>query len=168
MELVGSATPLAADALLGETKNKLSLRQFLILQKLKQGKSNSQIAAELNISHTKVKSHVSAILRIFCVSSRLEVIVQGYEPLSQLPPKNNASTEQSDTNLAESFAQLTGRQRAVLTTLLRGKRNKQIASELSISETTVKTHMKALMNRLDAHSRIKIAILLKNSNCILN
>ena len=49
--------------------------------------------------------------------------------------------------------ELTGREREVLQGMARGKSNKEIGAALSISEGTVKTHVKAVLAKLDAVSR---------------
>ena len=54
---------------------------------------------------------------------------------------------------------LTGRQVAVLELVANGKSNKQIAWELSISETTVKAHMTAILRKLAVSSRAQAIVL---------
>ena len=54
---------------------------------------------------------------------------------------------------------LTGRQVAVLELVANGKSNKQIAWELSISETTVKAHMTAILRKLGAANRTQAVLL---------
>jgi two-component system, NarL family, response regulator len=49
--------------------------------------------------------------------------------------------------------ELTGREREVLQGMARGASNKEIGLALSISEGTVKTHVKAILAKLDAVSR---------------
>ncbi|MBV8616320.1 MAG: response regulator transcription factor [Acetobacteraceae bacterium] len=49
--------------------------------------------------------------------------------------------------------ELTGREREVLQGMARGASNKEIGVALSISEGTVKTHVKAILAKLDAVSR---------------
>jgi DNA-binding NarL/FixJ family response regulator len=48
---------------------------------------------------------------------------------------------------------LTPRELEILTLLAEGKSNKLIARELNISEGTVKTHVKNILEKLDATSR---------------
>jgi NarL family two-component system response regulator LiaR len=50
-------------------------------------------------------------------------------------------------------AELSDRESSVLRLLAEGKRNKEIAESLSISERTVKFHVSALMQKLDAGNR---------------
>jgi DNA-binding NarL/FixJ family response regulator len=51
---------------------------------------------------------------------------------------------------------LTGRENDVLALLAQGHCNKRIAGELGIALGTVKSHVKALMAKLDAHSRTEV------------
>ncbi len=52
----------------------------------------------------------------------------------------------------EPFAQLTGREREVLTLIAEGRSNKEIASDLGIGVRTIETHRERIMRRLDIHS----------------
>jgi FixJ family two-component response regulator len=54
--------------------------------------------------------------------------------------------------LQERYSLLTARERQVMTLVASGLLNKQIASELSISEVTVKMHRGSLMRKLEAKS----------------
>ncbi len=58
----------------------------------------------------------------------------------------------------ESPEKLTERETEVLRLLARGKANKEIASELHISETTVKTHVSNIMMKLEVSSRTQAAL----------
>ncbi|MBM7633230.1 response regulator [Geomicrobium sediminis] len=61
------------------------------------------------------------------------------------------------------FAQLTVREAEILRHVTLGKSNKEIASDLFITEKTVKTHMTNIFSKLDVHDRTQAAILaLKN------
>ena len=59
---------------------------------------------------------------------------------------------------------LSGRQVAVLDLVTDGKSNKQIAWELSISETTVKAHMTAILRKLGVSSRAQAIVLLQRQS----
>jgi DNA-binding NarL/FixJ family response regulator len=59
---------------------------------------------------------------------------------------------------------LTPRQRAVLDLLARGRANKQIADELSISEWTVKAHISAILRKLGAQSRLEAVVIARRLN----
>ncbi len=53
---------------------------------------------------------------------------------------------------------LTSREEEVLLTVARGLTNSEIATELNISLSTVKTHLASLMNKLGARNRVEIAM----------
>jgi len=53
---------------------------------------------------------------------------------------------------------LTAREEQVLLTVAQGRTNTQIADELYISLSTVKTHLASLMNKLGARNRVEIAM----------
>jgi ATP/maltotriose-dependent transcriptional regulator MalT len=53
----------------------------------------------------------------------------------------------------------TTRERQVLATLLRGMSNKVIASELNLSQNTVKSHISRIMHKLHAKNRTEAVIL---------
>jgi FixJ family two-component response regulator len=54
--------------------------------------------------------------------------------------------------LRERYARLTGREREVMALVVAGRLNKQIASELSTSERTVKFHRAHIMEKMEADS----------------
>ncbi|MEW5726504.1 MAG: LuxR C-terminal-related transcriptional regulator [Pseudomonadota bacterium] len=60
----------------------LTSKQLRVLSLLTRGKSNKQIAKELELSPNTVKAHVSEILRRLGVSTRAEAIVLAHEPLA--------------------------------------------------------------------------------------
>jgi DNA-binding NarL/FixJ family response regulator len=53
---------------------------------------------------------------------------------------------------------LTEREEEVLLTVARGRTNAEIADELHITLSTVKTHVAALMNKLGARNRVEVAM----------
>ncbi len=55
------------------------------------------------------------------------------------------------------FSDLTARERLVLTLLVRGRRNRQIAEELGITEGTVKSHVSNIMLKLAVSDRTEAA-----------
>ncbi|MEV8374006.1 response regulator transcription factor [Kribbella sp. NPDC056861] len=68
----------------------------------------------------------------------------------------------SDTRLGRPPVQpsepLTGREEEVLITVARGRTNSEIAAELHISLSTVKTHLAAVMTKLGARNRVEIVM----------
>ena len=77
----------------------------------------------------------------------------GPAPAPLAPVARRHVSEDQDTG------PLTGRQVAVLDLVANGKSNKQIAWELSISETTVKAHMTAILRKLGVNSRAQAIVL---------
>lgn len=55
------------------------------------------------------------------------------------------------------FDSLTGRERQVQHALTRGLSDQQIAAELCISVSTVKTHVRSILKKLGAKSRYQVA-----------
>lgn len=68
----------------------------------------------------------------------------------------------SDQGLREKPPQphepLTEREEEVLVTVAKGRTNAEIAEELHISLSTVKSHLASLMGKLEARNRVEIAI----------
>ncbi len=69
----------------------------------------------------------------------------------RLPPREVQASGQPDGGL-------TGRQREVALLIARGLTNRQIASELTISENTVANHVAGITRKLDISSRSRIAV----------
>ena len=63
---------------------------------------------------------------------------------------------------------LTEREEQVLTTVTNGRTNSEIASELSITLSTVKTHIASLMAKIGARNRVEIVIWAYRTNRVKN
>ncbi|MER6973469.1 response regulator transcription factor [Nocardioides sp. NPDC000445] len=59
---------------------------------------------------------------------------------------------------AQPIEPLTEREEEVLLTVARGRTNAEIARELNITLSTVKSHVAALMNKLGARNRVEVAM----------
>lgn len=59
---------------------------------------------------------------------------------------------------AEPLTPLTGREEQVLVAVARGLTNHEVAAELYISLSTVKTHLGALMTKLGVRNRVELAL----------
>lgn len=60
---------------------------------------------------------------------------------------------------ASRIADLTPREQEILCHLAEGQSNKSIGRRLGISEGTVKLHVKAILRKLDVHSRVEAAVI---------
>lgn len=65
--------------------------------------------------------------------------------------------------LRARFVTLTPREREVLSCVVRGLMNKQIAAELGIHERTVKMHRTAITTKVGAHSTATLAVLTREA-----
>lgn len=84
------------------------------------------------------------------------VTPEGYAP-DQADAEDGAKAE-----LARRFATLTPQQMKILRLICQGKANKEISYDLSIAEATVKTHITAIMSKINARRRTQ-AVLLANT-----
>lgn len=82
----------------------------------------------------------------------IDVLIAGDEFWPVGTVTESLATEEKINNLARQFG-ITPRQLEVLVYLDEGLQNKQIADVLNISESTIKTHAKALYNALGAKTR---------------
>ncbi len=64
----------------------------------------------------------------------------------------------SVSSTVQPIEELTEREEEVLVTVARGRTNAEIADELHISLSTVKTHLASLMRKLGARNRVEIAM----------
>lgn len=80
-----------------------------------------------------------------CISSTIDQVLLGKKCIS--PEVSRLLTEKKELN------PLTLREIEILNSVTRGKSNKSIAAEMSISEWTVKSHVKNILSKLNASSR---------------
>ncbi|WLD92739.1 response regulator transcription factor [Alkalihalobacillus sp. AL-G] len=77
---------------------------------------------------------------------------------------NHVSTGSKQTEAERDFNELTPREKEVLRQITLGKNNKEISSELFITEKTVKTHVSNILSKLGLHDRTQAAILAMKNN----
>ena len=65
---------------------------------------------------------------------------------------------------ASPFSDLTPRELEILCLLAEGQSNKVIARNLGISDGTVKLHVKAILRKLNVHSRVEAAVMAVEQN----
>ncbi len=71
---------------------------------------------------------------------------------------SNSLDCQDDVEAIRKLATLTPQQQRVLALIARGFLNKQIAYELDVKETTVKTHVSEIFRKLDIYNRTQAAM----------
>lgn len=64
-----------------------------------------------------------------------------------------------ENNFEEKLAKLTKREHQILLEISKGYSNKLVANNLHISEGTVKVHVKSLLKKLEASSRVEAAVM---------
>jgi DNA-binding NarL/FixJ family response regulator len=91
----------------------------------------------------------------------IDVLVQAIRSAAQgqahLSPRAAARLMQ-EMRLPANHLPLTDREREVLREIAIGRTNKQIARSLHIAETTVKSHVRALLDKLGVQSRTQAAL----------
>jgi two-component system nitrate/nitrite response regulator NarL len=75
--------------------------------------------------------------------------------LAKVVQQGDTSTEDKSS----TFAELTPREHEILCLLAEGQSNKVIARNLGITDGTVKLHVKAILRKLDIHSRVEAAVI---------
>ena len=81
-----------------------------------------------------------------------------------LAQKVMLSSRESERSIARE--DLTGRELEVLRCVARGLSNKQIAGELSIGITTVRSHVSSILRKLDLENRTQMAIYAREHNLL--
>jgi DNA-binding NarL/FixJ family response regulator len=79
-----------------------------------------------------------------------------------VPPHCGALADdarQEDLELARRFATLSPQQVRILSRIVDGKLNKQIAGELNVAEQTIKIHVSTILRKLQVSTRTQAAVL---------
>ena len=85
------------------------------------------------------------------------VVAPDLAPILAKAVQGKSDTEQNKK--ATPFAHLTPRETEILGLLAEGQSNKAIARNLGISDGTVKLHVKAILRKLEVHSRVEAAVM---------
>ncbi|ATY84178.1 DNA-binding response regulator [Kyrpidia spormannii] len=93
--------------------------------------------------------------------SYLRAVADGASPISGEVAARLVTTLASPAqgSAAEVAKRLTPREREILGLIARGRSNREIAEALTISENTVKNHLKNIMAKLDVKNRAQLAAL---------
>jgi two-component system nitrate/nitrite response regulator NarL len=98
----------------------------------------------------------------------LQQIIQGHtvvaKELTSILAKAVQGEPPSSSKQASSLDDLTPREREILCHLADGQSNKVIARNLGISDGTVKLHVKAILRKLEVHSRVEAAVIAVEQN----
>jgi DNA-binding NarL/FixJ family response regulator len=110
---------------------------------------------------TGARGFLPASLSLRVLMGAIDLVLAGgvYVPSSLIDSSaQRPGAWQGSTPSAEPWSELTRRQRDVLALISQGKSNKLIADALSMSESTVKAHVKQIIKRLNVANRTQAAL----------
>ena len=94
------------------------------------------------------------------IGRNVQSVLRGeYVSPEGLVPNSEPAADVAALDLAQRMAQLTAQQFRVFGMLCSGRLNKQIASDLQITEATVKAHMTSILRKLGVSTRTQAALL---------
>jgi DNA-binding NarL/FixJ family response regulator len=107
------------------------------------------------------RGFLPASLSLKVLMGALDLVLAGgvYVPSSLIEGPQRQAIEGMADGPVEPWADLTRRQRDVLGLISQGKSNKLIADALTMSESTVKAHVKQIIKRLHVANRTQAALL---------
>jgi len=97
------------------------------------------------------------VLALRDIVSGKTVVAPDLAPILVKAVQGGSSTEEEPE--ASPFSELTPRETEILGLLAEGQSNKAIARNLGISDGTVKLHVKAILRKLNVHSRVEAAVM---------
>ncbi|HZB93346.1 MAG TPA: response regulator transcription factor [Stellaceae bacterium] len=141
LEAVRDALPSAPAVIIAENANPHRARQIL--------NAGARGFLPTSLSLKVLMGALELVLAggVYVPSSLLESAAQGH------------GLWEGEDQPAEPWSELTRRQRDVLGLISQGKSNKLIADALSMSESTVKAHVKQIIKRLHVSNRTQAALL---------
>jgi DNA-binding NarL/FixJ family response regulator len=106
------------------------------------------------------RGFVPASLSVKVLIGALELVLAGgvYVPSTLIEQQPRAAGWGAHGHDGEPWSELTRRQRDVLALISQGKSNKLIADALTMSESTVKAHVKQIIKRLHVANRTQAAL----------
>jgi len=118
---------------------------------------NAVIASAL---HEGVAGYVTKDTPKETIIKAFSTVMSGgsFVPDDYVAPHNDKSLKEV-TGSVSQIASLTRQQARILQLICKGKLNKQIAFELTISENTVKAHVTAILRKLDVQSRTQAVLI---------
>ena len=124
-------------------------------------------SAQLVVISARVDPATIALVREtgadgFIAKSNPIAVIQG-QLQAVLAGKPVFPTQPVAAGIAKRIADLTPAQARVLAAAATGKLNKQIAADLNLSESTVKSHMSAILSRLALHNRTQAILALSGT-----
>jgi DNA-binding NarL/FixJ family response regulator len=87
----------------------------------------------------------------------LIAVLQGKTVFRHRLVSNHAGSGAMSKDIALLVGQLTSREREILTLIVRGAKGPEIARELGVSPNTVRSHVQAVLTKLQVHSRLEAA-----------
>jgi len=118
------------------------------------------------ILNAGTRGFLPASLSLKVLLGALDLVMAGgvYVPSSLIDPgPQRAAMSTQPKRQNEPWSELTRRQRDVLGLIAQGKSNKLIADALTMSESTVKAHVKQIIKRLHVANRTQAALLATGS-----
>jgi DNA-binding NarL/FixJ family response regulator len=119
------------------------------------GHSNREIAARLRTTVAAVEAHLGRAYRKLWIRSRGELVIALASASACGHPVRGAEAGGSERAEVRR-GQLTEAERRVADLASAGLTNKQIAAELTVSQTTIETHLLHIYQKLSLRSRTEL------------
>jgi DNA-binding CsgD family transcriptional regulator len=140
----------------------LTHREREVLRRITDGQSTQQIAAGLSITPSTARTHAHNVLLKLGVRSRAQAAALTAPTPRLLPTRTGfRQRHQPDSPPADPLAALTLREREVLACMVGGLSRAEIATRLSLSAHTVRSHARNILAKLGVHSTLEAAALVR-------